>query len=332
MVNETCEKVREELPALHYGDLEGAERASVEGHLAGCAPCRAALDAVRETAASLDALPLPAPSPEEWVRLDARIETRVAPLRAARMARTIGRFPVLARVAAAFLVGGLGVLSGGLYLRSRGQAEEIALLHRQVADYAWEKGDIARAAEGYRDYLLVTARELPDERAVRERLEAVRDVDPEVARLYMPARQPGASEREVRERIAHLLATYPLHPLSDQAFAALQKRGVPTPPPLEQAVARPVSVFPSRPLEGETLPEAWRRAVARQREMAAAAGDARVAAYALLRAGHLAEESLKDRALALSLYREAAAALPGGGPIAEAARGRVAALAGAAGE
>ena len=99
MTVEHCEKVREDLPALHYGDLEGAERASIERHLGECAPCRAALEAVRETAAGLDRIPVPVPTDSDWVRLDARIESRVAPLRAARFARSYGRFSTFARIA-----------------------------------------------------------------------------------------------------------------------------------------------------------------------------------------------------------------------------------------
>src|SRR5207302_721362 len=118
----SCEAIRDGLEAYHYGDLDGEERASTAAHLAGCAPCRAALEAVRETATQLDGLNVPAPSELDWARFDARLESRIAPLRARRFASSYGVFSRFGRVAAAFLIGGLSVLAGGLYVQSQKQA------------------------------------------------------------------------------------------------------------------------------------------------------------------------------------------------------------------
>jgi len=323
MTTELCERMREDLPALHYGDLPAEERGAVEGHLSGCAPCRAALDAVRETAASLDRLTVPMPHEAEWARLDARIESRVAPLRAARMARSYGRFPVLARIAAAALVGTLAVVSAGLYSQTREQAAEIALLQKSIGDEQWGRGEVALATRSYG--LAFRARPLADDPLVERRLAAAKGIDEGIARLYAQTREAGA-EREIRERIGELLARYPGHALADQAFLALGKTGVPTPPPLEQALTQPaVPLVPARALPGLSLEETTRGWIDQMRHLAADAPDAKPAAYALLRAGNAAETALSDRALAAELYREAARRLPDGA-IATAAAARLDAL------
>lgn len=54
--------VRDALSAYLDGELEPAERALVQGHLDGCAACRAAAAELAATARLIAALPLPAPS------------------------------------------------------------------------------------------------------------------------------------------------------------------------------------------------------------------------------------------------------------------------------
>lgn len=56
------EHVRDDLSAYLDGALTPARRATVEGHLGGCAGCRAALGELRTTAKLISALPAPAPS------------------------------------------------------------------------------------------------------------------------------------------------------------------------------------------------------------------------------------------------------------------------------
>ena len=66
-----------------YGELSPAERNEVEGHLAGCAPCRAALQELAEIRVALAARPvMSAPPSGDWsvfmARLDAAIERNKA--------------------------------------------------------------------------------------------------------------------------------------------------------------------------------------------------------------------------------------------------------------
>lgn len=50
-------EVRDLLPALARGELQGSERAAVEEHLAACAACRAELELVRDAAHALRVTP-----------------------------------------------------------------------------------------------------------------------------------------------------------------------------------------------------------------------------------------------------------------------------------
>lgn len=56
------EHVRDDLSAYLDGALTPARREAVEGHLVGCAGCRAALGELRTTAKLISALPAPVPS------------------------------------------------------------------------------------------------------------------------------------------------------------------------------------------------------------------------------------------------------------------------------
>ncbi|HVY60382.1 MAG TPA: zf-HC2 domain-containing protein [Planctomycetota bacterium] len=311
-----CEAVREGLEAYHYGDLEGEERSTTAAHLSGCAPCRAALEAVRETAAQLDGLGVPEPSELDWARFDSRLEARIAPLRARRMASSYSLFSRFGRVAAAFLIGGLSVLAGGLYKQSRDQADQIARLNREVAESAWREGDMQRYAP------LVVA-EAADP-MVQMRLQAIQVVgDDDVAKAWALASREQVGD-EVRKRVADFIATYPTNPLADQAFLALQKTGAPTLPPLERAAVTPISFIPKKPLPNETAESTARKELDKLVARGEAAGG-KIAAWACFRAGRIAEEQLSDPTLAVELYGRAAAKA-GAGPILEAAKARLAAL------
>jgi hypothetical protein len=304
---DACDRIREELEAFHYGDLEGPERGAVERHLVGCPACRAALEAVRETAASLDTVPVPPPSELDWARFDARLESRVAPLRARRMAfeaSGFSRYTRYARVAAAFLIGGLLALSGGLFLQTRGQAQRIGALERSLAEAAWRDGDMHAYAA------LVKASDTQSHPHVAARLKIADEVEPEVAKIWALSRQ-AVTEEDARERISELLANFPKHPLADQAFIALEKTGMPTPPPLERALLNPVPLGPAPTVAGETREQFARLRVAKLRAYAASS-DPKSGAFALFRAGRIAEEELKDGKIAAELYDAAAARIPAG--------------------
>ncbi len=316
----SCETVREDLEALHYGDLGAPERAAVEGHLGGCGACRAALEAVRETAASLDGWSVPAPSEMDWARFGARLEARVSPLRAARMARSVGRAGIFrfGRIAAAFLIGGLAAIAGGFYVQNRSQAGKIDMLQRALADASWKNGDLAGATRLY-----VTTGEAQSDPTVRDRIAtavALED-DPRVAEWWALVRNE-KGEQASRELVAEFLAAYPKHALADQAFLALQKKGMPKPPPLETAVLKPIP-FVVRPLPEATAEQTaatHRARIAELREYARSA-DPKTGAWALYRAARIAEEQVGDGALAAELYAEAMRRVPSGA-IHDAARER----------
>ena len=103
------------------GELDAAERAAVEAHLAGCAPCRTALDELRAVVARAKALSDPAPPTDLWPGIAAQIAAptarhpRVSPFRRALSSR---RFSfTLPQLAAAGIA--LMVLSGGLVWMAR---------------------------------------------------------------------------------------------------------------------------------------------------------------------------------------------------------------------
>lgn len=103
------------------GELEAAERAAVDGHLAGCAACRTALDELLAVVAQASTLQDPAPARDLWAGIAAQIappadrHPRVSPFSRALSAR---RFSfTLPQLAAAGLA--LMVLSGGLVWMAR---------------------------------------------------------------------------------------------------------------------------------------------------------------------------------------------------------------------
>lgn len=305
MTHAGCERVEELLEAFHYGDLEGEERGEVERHVVSCGACRAALEAVRETASALDRMDVPEPKDLDWARLDKRIEAQIAPLRTRRALSPWLRRERLALVAASFLIGTLGVLSAGLFTQVRGLERELSTVRFALAEQSYNAGDVQRFE------LLVTAPELRSDPAVQRKLEAIEKVgDPEVARRWQLVRQAGGEE-EMREKIAQFLHDYPKHPLAKEATNALRKKGMPTLRPLDEAVLHPIPLAPVQPLPGETVEEAHRRTIDRLREDAARA-DPKAAAGILFQAAEIAERRLADRALAADLYGEVLKRAPGG--------------------
>lgn len=293
-----CAAIQEELEALHYGDLDGAERQSVEAHLASCPACRAALEAVRETAASLDTIPVPEPGEIAWARFDRQLDARIAPLRAQRMARSYGFFgrARLIPVAAAVLIAGLSVLSAGFYLQIQGQNEQIAMLSHELKEQAWRDGDA-------RSYIRMVTSAEQSNPTVRSRLEALELTgDADAVRAWQQARLP-VTEDEQRESVAAFIETFPKHPLSTPATNALLKRGPVKLPPLEFAILKPLPLIAQLP--NETYEQACHRTIGNLKD-AAGAQTGRSARVLLAQAARIAVEELKDDALAAKLRAEAA--------------------------
>jgi len=84
-----CEREREAIGALVDGELEGAERAALEAHLAGCSGCRQELDELRRLAAAFATLAPVEPAADFEARFWARIarEGGAAPGFAERLRR-----------------------------------------------------------------------------------------------------------------------------------------------------------------------------------------------------------------------------------------------------
>lgn len=289
----TCEAVTERLEAYHYRDLEPDELGTIEAHLEACSRCRAALEATRETAAGLDRLEVRSPGELEWARFDARLEARLAPLRAERLARRAAaggggrraRWFAPLRIAAAVLILGLGGLSGKLWFK-------VAELEREA-----ERGRIPGT-------LLVT------------------EIDHRPLHAYNLARAE-TGERQ-REQLLDFLATFPRHWLADEVFATLQRRGDVTPRSLDVASARRVHVV-AQPLPGKSAAEHYAREVERLRALARPEQDPRFNAYALLRAARVAEKELGNPERAVEEYRQVLATVPAG-PVRDFADERIRAL------
>jgi predicted O-methyltransferase YrrM len=73
----SCEKVRMHLALLLYGELSFDQEEAVDGHLEGCAECRAALERERKLHAALDQVEVEPPASILW---DARrnLQERIA--------------------------------------------------------------------------------------------------------------------------------------------------------------------------------------------------------------------------------------------------------------
>jgi hypothetical protein len=116
----TTDRFTDRLSEYADGELDAAERAAVDAHLAGCAECRMALDELRAVVARAGALLDQAPPGDLWPGIAAQIapadgHPRVSPFRRALSAR---RFSfTLPQLAAAGIA--LMILSGGLVWMAR---------------------------------------------------------------------------------------------------------------------------------------------------------------------------------------------------------------------
>ena len=79
-----CEQVRNLLDEYLDGELAAAQRASVDEHLAGCAPCRAELEILRNTATLVGSLPRVKAPKELTEDIKARLVSRPAAVRSRR--------------------------------------------------------------------------------------------------------------------------------------------------------------------------------------------------------------------------------------------------------
>jgi anti-sigma factor RsiW len=71
-----CKKVREIVLTDYFdGELPETEKTVIEGHLAGCADCRAALEKVSAVSAGLREAPELKPDEAVWQKIQDRIET-----------------------------------------------------------------------------------------------------------------------------------------------------------------------------------------------------------------------------------------------------------------
>jgi hypothetical protein len=69
------------LSAYLDGEIDAADRGRIDAHLTTCAECRATLAGLRATLADLDALPEPAPTPQDSWGLRAAIRRARSPMR-----------------------------------------------------------------------------------------------------------------------------------------------------------------------------------------------------------------------------------------------------------
>lgn len=109
--HEPCPRI-EALSALSDGELQAAERAAVELHVAGCAVCAPVLERMRELHAQFAALPERAVDFDLAAQVDRRIGELSRPLRAPGRASPRRRW----WQAAALAPGGALALAAGLWL------------------------------------------------------------------------------------------------------------------------------------------------------------------------------------------------------------------------
>ena len=99
-----CVEAQAEMTAYLAEELDPEVRALLDVHLAGCASCRAELEAFRGTWAALGALPTPMPGPDLEAQLLARLRGEAVPVRGRPLLRPL-RIPIAALIAALLSVG-----------------------------------------------------------------------------------------------------------------------------------------------------------------------------------------------------------------------------------
>jgi anti-sigma factor RsiW len=143
-------------------DLSPAERAEIEGHLRGCAECRATLQELREVVQRAEALTDSAPQGDLWVGIEGRLGSRDVLPFPARPARRVS-FTIPQLVAAGLA---LMVLSGSMVWMMRvgdgradippmAAAEAPRPVNASNVDAGYEQAiaDLERALEAGRDRL-----------------------------------------------------------------------------------------------------------------------------------------------------------------------------------
>lgn len=153
----TCDEVREQLDAFLAGGLDPAVSDGVATHLAGCAECRADLEAARLLAPQVASLPRSvSPDRDLWAGIEPRLRRRRGGDRVA--------VPVWALIAAAILlVAGTSVITR----RLGSGAEAVALLPASFVDA--ENRYLAAASDLAAAYAAVRDRLPPETRQVVER-------------------------------------------------------------------------------------------------------------------------------------------------------------------
>ena len=100
----THEQIQDSLSAWLDGELDDAMGLAVEGHLAGCAACRAVAEELKQVAGVAARLPVRPPDRNLWPGIEARIRTpQVSRLQAPRSRRLLQ--PWMGLVAAGLVVG-----------------------------------------------------------------------------------------------------------------------------------------------------------------------------------------------------------------------------------
>ena len=131
-------EVRDRLPELVHGRLEGSERAAVEAHVAECSDCASEAALIRVVAGSAT---LAAPR-MDVARIASALPGRVqAPSRIAT--RTVSR-PWM-RWAAGFLIAAAGI--GAALFATRDEARDVALGDRQLPAVSGERAIVRPVAD-----------------------------------------------------------------------------------------------------------------------------------------------------------------------------------------
>jgi putative zinc finger protein len=114
-----CREIRVSLGAHALGRLSGGERATVEGHLAGCAECRAELESLGAVARLLslaDPARITTPPPRPLGRLGERITETIGAEMAAREERQAARSRSRRRRRLGFAFGGVAAVAAAAVL------------------------------------------------------------------------------------------------------------------------------------------------------------------------------------------------------------------------
>lgn len=102
-----CVDARAEMAAYLAEEVAPEVRVQLDAHLAGCASCRAELEAFRETWWAVGALPVPRPTPDLEARVLARVRVEAVPPRTGRFVRRLRllRVPIVALIAVLLSIG-----------------------------------------------------------------------------------------------------------------------------------------------------------------------------------------------------------------------------------